>query len=66
MKRVQEMRPLAKWLVKKQRSTMWLAQQVGVSYPTAWAWIKGMAWPKLGNAKKLAKLTGLSLEELTE
>jgi len=66
MEQKQELRPLALWLQKQHKSTAWLARNMEVSYQTAWSWAGGMSHPNLSNAMKLKKLTGLSLEVLTQ
>jgi hypothetical protein len=59
-------RPLQVWLRAHSHSIMWLAQQTGVSYMSAWSWCRGLTMPTSLNAKKLAKLTGLTLDELID
>jgi hypothetical protein len=63
---VEKQTPIAKWLAQHGKTVLWLAQQMGTSYNATWRWVKGVSRPALANAQKLKKLTGLSLDELTE
>lgn len=62
----QEKTLLAKWMTEHSRTAVWLAVETHVSYQTAWNWVRGLKHPNLTNALKLRRLTGLSLEQLTE
>ena len=56
---------IANWLAQNGKTVLWLAQEMGTSYNATWRWVKGVSHPTLANAQKLKKLTGLSLEQLT-
>jgi transcriptional regulator with XRE-family HTH domain len=43
-----------------------LAKRVGVSQPTVWGWLSGESLPAASTLKKLATVTGLSVDELLD
>lgn len=60
------MERLKQYLDQQQISQTELAQRVGVSQPTVWGWLSGKSLPAATTLKKLAVVTGMTVDELLD
>lgn len=60
------MERLKQYLNSQEISQTELARRVGVSQPTVWGWLAGESLPAATTLKKLALVTGLSVDELLD
>lgn len=58
------MERLKRYLVDQDMTQEELARRVGVKQPTVWEWLNGDTLPSTSRLRTLARITGISMEEL--